>query len=439
MKILASILALFFVMTAKAQSPESWSLAACIQTAFLNSPVLQQNKLNADLSQNQLLQSRMAALPSLQTTLGQNYFWGRAIDPYTNQFSDQSSQSQSLSLNSSVTVFGGMAQRHTIKQNQFLAQATQLDIRQSQDQLSLAVLVAYLQVLSADDAIGITEKQLDLSKAQLERTSALVEAGSMAPHALLELKAQLANDELSLITAKNTKKLANLALCQVMNMPLKEINLERLSAADKFMGLYDGTKEQVEEIAIKSFSVIKAADLRIESADWGMNAAKGRMLPTVSAFGSISTRNSTTAPLDFRTQLSANLFKYLGFELSVPIFNGLQNRTRWQNAQIAQKIAKVQATGARLQLSQAIEQAYLTMQTAFSRYQGVSQQARSLEASFESTNTRFNAGNLNVLDFTIAKTNLDRAKMNLIQAQYEYIFRTKVLDFYKGIDFKNNN
>jgi outer membrane protein len=250
---------------------------------------------------------------------------------------------------------------------------------------------------------------------------------------LLDLKSQLAADQLSMISAKNLIKSSYLALCQAMNTPYSEnILLERLSAEDKFMGDYGTSKEQVTNMAEKNLAVIKAADLRIDAANWASTVAKGRLQPSVNMYGNISTRNSTTAPLDFKTQLSANLFKYLGLELTIPIFNGFQNKLRLQTATIGQKMAKVQSEGLRLQLSQAIEQAHLNMQNAHDRYKGLSIQSKALEQAFESTNMRFNAGNLNVLDFTIAKTNLDRAKLNLVQAQYEYIFRTKVLDFYQG-------
>lgn len=431
MKNILFIAFLFIVSATHAQ--ERWSLQGCIATAYRNSPVVEQNQLLAKQNRNALTQSRFALMPTLSASVIQNFFWGRAIDFYTNQFSDQSSRSQGYNLDASINIFSGTSSRNTIIQNGLLAQAAQADIQQSKDQLSILVMGAYLSVLGNEDALLLAQKQVEVTKAQIERSEALVGAGSVAAHVLLDLKAQLANDEMSIISAKNNIKSARLQLLQAMNAPYTtNFTLERLNAAEQLMSQYETSATQISDLAHKNFAIMKAANLRIDATQKGIEIAKGRMLPTVFGYGSVSTRYSTTAPFAYGRQLEGNLFKYLGVQLNIPIFNGYQNRTRWQNAQIAQQIAKAQAKNTSNQLRQAIDLAYINMEQAQDCHKGIEAQAKALAESFEGIESRFSAGNLTILEYTTAKTNMDRAKMNLLQAQYEYLFRTKILDFYQS-------
>lgn len=412
---------------------DKWTLRECVQMAIKNSLTVQQNQLQAQQSQILLTQARMSLIPNTSASLSQGANWGRSIDPTTNQFVTQQLEFQSIDAGASLNLFSGFSAQNNIRQNALSAQAAQQDIQQAKDLLTLNVTLAYLQVLGVEDQLEATRKQADVTRQQVERTATLVEIGTLSPNNLIELKSQLANDELSITSAQNNLRVARLQLLQTMNVPYRaDVQLERNDISQQAVKMYEASSEQIFGQAQQQFAAIKAADLRIQSADKGILTAKGRMYPTFTLNGYLSTRYSNTSPLEYGRQLEANLFKYVSVDVRIPIFNGFQNRARWQTAVVNKKLAEVTSQNTRLQLRQGVETAHVNAEVAIERYKALENQVKMLEETFQSVENRYNAGLLNVLDYNISKTNLDRAKLNLIQAKYESFYRTKVLDFYQG-------
>ncbi|MFN8353558.1 MAG: TolC family protein [Spirosomataceae bacterium] len=424
---------LLLLLPIVSMAQEKWSLQECVQLGITNNLTVQQNQLLAKQSQILHTQSRLSVLPNTSASISQGANWGRSIDPTTNQFVTQQLEFQSVDMGASLNVFSGFSTQNTIKQNALLTQATQQDIQQAKDQLTLNITLAYLQVLSNEDLLEITRKQAEVTRQQIERTQSLVEIGSLSPNNLIDLKSQLANDELSITSATNTLKIARLQLVQLMNVPYKgDFQLERNNLDQQAVRSLEVSAEQIFGQAQSRFAAVKAADLRIQGADKGLLAAKGRMYPTLTLNGYLSTRYSNTSVLEYNKQLEANLFKYVSLDIRIPIFNGFQNRARWQTAVISKQLAEVSSQNTRMQLRQGVETAHVNAEVSLERYRAVEKQVLALEETFQSVENRYNAGLLNVFDYNVAKTNLDRARQNLIQSRYEYYYRTKVLDFYQG-------
>ncbi|MFN8346020.1 MAG: TolC family protein [Spirosomataceae bacterium] len=461
------------------QAQQKYSLQQCITIALENNLQLRQLMLQVQTNQNAVELSKWQRYPTLNFSGNQGLQSGRNIDPFTNQFVEQTVNFSSFQLNTGVSLFNGYQQKNLIKQNGLNLQATMKDVEANRNALIMNVASSFLLVLNNQEQLEFARRQAETTRFQLDRTEKLVKAGSLPQINLYDINSQLANDELSIVNAQNSIETAKLTLKQYMNLPASEtfeveaINLPAPSASTP----YDATLEQVYNAAIKYLPDMEAANLRIESAKTGVEIAKGAKLPSISLGGGLSSSFSSAAPkqrfvgdggdakvvdvpsstkyvtyagftvpiiekitvpsgsiqnFGYLDQLSFNRNASLSLSLRMPIFNGYQVKYRIANAQIQQKNVEYQAQIIRNQVRQTVEQAYYTMLNAAKRYEATAKQIESLELSFKAAEARLNAGAINAVEYNIAKNNLDRSRANLIQAKYEYIFRTKILDFYQS-------
>lgn len=452
-------------------------LEQAIGIALKNNPQIRQADLQVQASTNQYHQSKWQRWPSFNFSASQGFNSGRSIDPYTNQFIQQNIGYNNFNLGAGVTLFNGLQVQNTIRQNGLNAQAAQKDLEARRNDIMLNVALGYLQVLNNQELIEVSKRQVSASEIQVERIQKLVAAGASAEGNLFDIKAQLANDELSLVNAENNLETALLGLRQLMNVPGNEkLELVPYKVADPALKAYDATLQEVYDTAVKMLPQMKAADLRIQAADRAIDIAKGLHLPTLSLNGGVGTNYSSAAPKNrflsdggapsqilsetgdfisidnqnykvlrnvtvpsgafehfgYFNQLDFNRNTSISLGLRIPIFNAFQAKYQVANAKIQKLNSETNGDIVQLQIRQNVEQAYIDMNNAAKRYSATANQVRALEEAFRVAESRFNNGILNSTDYNIAKVNLDKARGNLVQTKYDYIFRTKILDFYMG-------
>lgn len=460
------------------QAQQKYNLQQSITIALENNLQLRQLMLQVQTNQNVFEQSRWQRYPTLNFSGSQGLQSGRNIDPFTNQFVEQTVNFSNFSINTGVNLFNGYQQKNIIKQNQLNVQATQKDVESNRNALILNVASAYITLLNNQEQLEFARRQAETTRLQLDRTDRLVKAGSLSQINLYDIQSQLANDELSIVNAQNNIELAKLTLKQYLNLPASEaFEIEPITLPAPSSAPYNATLEQVYNAAIKYLPDLDAANLRIESAKTGIEIARGAKLPSISLGGGLSSSFSSAAPkqrfvgdggaskvmdvpsatryvsyggfsvpviekvtipsgaiqdFGYFDQLNFNRNASLSLSLRMPIFNGYQVRYRIANAMIQQKNLEYQYQIIQNQIRQTVEQAYYSMVNAAKRYDATSRQIESLELSFKAAELRLNAGAINATEYNIAKSNLDRSRASLIQAKYEFLFRTKILDFYQS-------
>lgn len=419
----------------QAQTP--MSLRNCVETALNNNFDVQQRALQAQSDEANWKQSRLNRFPDLNANLGHDFNQGRNIDPFTNQPVTQSFNSAGYGIGSNVVLFNGFAIHNNIKQNAYTFKAAQMDLQQEKDNLTINVILAYLNVLSSSDQLTQAQNQVQLTLKQVERLQVLDEQGAIKPSDLTDLKGQYANDQLSIIAAQNALVTAKVTLSKLMNvMYNKSLTVEQLDPV-LFADVYNATADSIYEVALKNLALVKAADYRIKSASQAVKVAKGQLYPTLSFGANASTRYSSVAMLNnnkinYTDQLNNNLYYSYGFSMRIPIFNALQQRNRVKQAQIQLKTRELSSVNITTQLNQDINQAYENMSAASDRYKTTMEQVRAYEESFKAANARFQEGVGTPIDYLTAKNNLDRSNINLIIARYDYVLRSKILDYYQG-------
>ncbi len=462
-------LSLVFAANLQAQNNTAkLTLQSCLDLAMANNIPVKQSDLQTQVSSTNLSQAKYNRLPNVAAALSYGINSGRSIDPYTNSYSNQRLSSSNAGLTASVPVFKGFQTNNAIQQASFTYQATKMELQQEKDNLTLNVILSFLQLMNDEDVLQLTKQQMGVTQKQVERLDVLNKEGAIAPAILYDMKGQFASDKLGIINAEKSLEMSKLSLSQYMNIPYKkEMQIDR-EGFDLTITLYAGTADDIYSKAIQDLAMVKAADLRTKAASKGKQVAAAGFYPTLSLFGQLGTNYSSAArtlmstgstdvttsdyvvvggnnlpvvtkqtnyssqKINFTNQYNSNLGTYFGLNLSIPIFSSFQTKTNVRLARLEEKRTGYIAENTRIQLRQAIEQSHLNMTSAYDKYQAVNEQVTAYQESFRAAEIRFNLGALNSVEYLIVKNNLDRATINLTIAKYEYLLRTKVLDFYQG-------
>ncbi len=462
------MLALVISETIAQDSTNSLSLQECVEIAFRQNLELKQAELQSVSSQIDYRQSRQNLLPIVNGIAEHGLNQGRSIDPFTNSYLNQNINYANYGLSGGVVLFSGLVYQQAIKQQRYAYEAAQMDVQQQKDNLTLQIIVAYLQVLSNEDQLVQINRQVELSRRQVERLKILNDEGTITPSEYTDLKGQLANDEVSLVNTKNLLEAAKLQLAQLMNQPYDtNLSLERIEA-ENFLSSYQGDAASIYQVALQQLAIVKGAVLRTQSAEQGLKARKGALWPTLSLNAGLFTNYSNAAStqnllrsediatnnyvlmngakspvfttvdyydqvkIPYSDQFRNNYSTNINLSLRIPILNAMQNRNRISQARLVVQNASYEEKTTKIRLQQAVEQAWLNMSATYNRYNALLNQVAAFEESFRGTEARFNEGVLNSVDYLVAKNNLDRANNNLIIARYEYVLRAKILDYYQG-------
>jgi outer membrane protein len=409
------------------------SLTKAVEIALLNNLNVKSSEVSLRSAQLQLQQSKNNALPNLNANINQSASFGRSINPFTNSFDSRNINYNNLGLNGGVILFNGGQIRNTVLQNDYNLKASQEDLASIKENISLQVVLAYLAILNSEDQLSIAKSQTEITKLQIARTEKLVLAGSLAPSNFLDLKAQLANEESNLVNFQSSLDLNKLTLLQLLNdSSITTIELQRVQVPVPSSSGYETEMDDLFAKAVTIQPLVKAADLRVQSALKGISVAKSSTLPTLSFNASVSANQSNALTMSYFDQLNNTQNKVLTVGLNIPIFTRFANKTRIAQAGLQRENASIEASRARLTLRQNIEQAYVNLNNAAMKYEAGLSQVSALEESFRAAESRFGAGTIDFVSYNLQKTNLDRARLSLVQSKYDFVFRTKILDFYQG-------
>lgn len=449
-----------------ADNSQPWTLPQCIAYAQQHNLSVQQQALNVELSQVNLNQARGNVLPNLNGYASHTYQYGRTIDRFTNTFANSMVLSENFYVTSNVTVFSGLQNYNSIQQNRFNLMASRYQLEQTQNDISMNVASAYLQVLYAQEQLEVSQKQADLTQSQVDRMQKLVDAGASARGTLLDLQAQLATEQVSLVSAQNNVALAYLGLIQLINLDSAEgFSIVKPDLSVQNESILGSSPDLIFQAALKSQASVKKAEADYQSANKGVSIAYGSLSPTLTLQGSIGTGYSgaskditgasyagydttgvttggdyvltpnftyTSVTTPFKDQFNNNVNKSFGVQMNIPIFNRFQVNSSIERAKIQRQSAQLNIDLTHQQLRKNIDQAWADAKAALLKYQAAQKAVDAAQESFRYTEEKFNAGAVNSIDYSNAKNKLAKAQSDLIQAKYDYVFRLKVLDYYQG-------
>jgi len=443
------LIVLLFSLGLSSQAQEAWDLKKCVDYANEHNISLQIKKMDADVQSNNTRQSKFDLLPSLSGGADYGFNYGRTLNS-NNTYSDQNNESGSMSLSSNLTLFEGFNKRNTLKQNELDLKASLQDVEKAKEDLILNITSYYLDILFKKELLQVAKEQLKVTQLQIERTTVLVEAGTLPKGTLMEQKAQAAQEDLTVVSSQNNLDLSLLDLAQLLD--LQEI--EGFDISIPYLPVLNATQSMLdpESVFTNSLGVrpgIKSANLRLESSVKGLSIAKGQRMPSLSMYGFWgSSYSNDQREVDFSQgfedvirsemrlsdQLKLRERKAFGFQLNIPIFNGGIVNRNISNAKINIDRSKLNLENSKNILRKEIQQAHANAIASMKKYFSSETAVSSTEEAFRYTEEKFNLGLVNSVEYNQAKNNLLKAKSNLLQAKYEYIFRTKIIDFYNGVE-----
>ena len=422
---------------------QTWSLEECIRYAIDHNIQIKQQVIQTMYQKNALDLSKLSLLPTLNGQATHNYSFGRALDESTYEFTqNQNIQSNSFYVGGSMNLFNGLQNYNTIQKNKYEVLASELDLQKIKDNISLNIALAYLQILLNNELVQATNNQLMITKQQIEKTKKMVDAGSLAKGNLLQIEAQAASEELQLINTTNQLDISYLNLTQLLELQSPEgfqiITPEiQIDTNSVITGQINEIFTQAEGLRPE----IKSAEMKLAASEFDRKIASGARSPQLSMNHSFSTRYSDIAikpssPLtkySFSEQLNDNINYGVGFSLRIPILNGWQVNKNIANSRLNVENSQYVLENEKKQLYKNIQQSYADAVAALKKYTATVKAMTSMEESFRYTEQKFNVGMVTPVDYNAAKTQLLNTQSDMAQAKYEFVFKTKVLDFYKGI------
>lgn len=469
------IICLFAITTSHAQ--EKWDLQQCVDYALKNNISVRQADIQARIYGLTYQQSKLAQLPTVNMQNSAGYQFGRSIDPTSNSFTTQEILFANHSINIGFDIFNWFSKKNTVASNKYQAEAYLAGAEKARNDIALNVANAYLQILLNAEQINISDVQVKQSIEQVNIVKKQVQAGALPELNQAELETQLANDSSTLITAKANYTLSVLQLKAIMMIPADQPFEVAIPAVESIPieSLAELDPARVYDMAKVNMPQQKINNLNLQAAIKNVAALKGQLYPSLSLFGSLDSRYSNAermytsrsvlgyAPLGkvdvngnsytvttinevpipiarskntYFRQLNTNFGQAVGLGLNIPIFNGGIARTNWKKAQLNVQNVELQKDADALTLKQDIYQAHTNAVAALQKYNASKKGAETSQKAYDFAKKRFDVGLLNTIDLITTQNNLFRAKINLVSAQYDYVFKMKLLEFYKGLGLK---
>lgn len=418
---------------------EKWSLSRCIGYAVENNIQVKQKKLEKENSEIRLHTARMSRLPDLTGSAGQDFYFGRSPSR-TGVYEDQSQSSTSFRVSSSVPVFTGFKISSEIGSARFDLKASVEELNKIREDVALNVTSYYLQALFSKEILHVMQNQLELSRLQLKKTEKMVESGKSSEASLYESRALVANDEMNVTQAENDLSLSLVDLSQLLNLEkaegfnvqepdIESVTLQQTAAlvapADAF------------RYSVENRPSIKSAAYTLESSRYGLKKARSGYYPVLSFGASYGTSHyyaykGNAENMLFAEQMRNNGSETLGFTLSVPLFNRFATRNGVKQARLQISMQELALDNARQKLYKEIEQAYYKAIAAHKKFISSGKSVDAARISFEYEQKKYDAGKSTVFEYSDAKTKYEKSLSEQVQARYDFLFRSKVLDFYNG-------
>lgn len=430
------------LLTLGAQSQSAWTLRKCIEYAIDNNIEIKQQDLAVKGAEVDLNSSKNGRLPDLSGSANQGFNFGRSPNPTTGIREAQTASLTNFTISTSVPLFTGFRLQNQIKANEQTLNAAMAGLNKAKENMELQIASYFLDVLFKKEILKVFKEQVYLTQKQVDRTIILVETGKVAQSQLYDIKAQLAKDELNVTTSDNDLQLSLLNLAQALNLQTFDnfdIEAPKLTETvmveDVLAGLVK--PDAVYMQAVQTRPHVKEAEFNVESTKRALKVAQAGYWPTLSfgasygnSFAHVYGSGSTNASIS--DQLRENYNMQLGFNLSVPIFDRFQTRNQVRQAHLNIENQQLILENVKLALFKEIQQAYQNATASQAKFISTEKAYEASAESFKYAEERYQIGKTSVFEYNEAQTRLISSKSEQIQAKYDFVFRSKILDFYQG-------
>ena len=433
MTILSSFI-LAFAMTQAVETPPTdhpWSLQECTEWALEHNLTVASQSLSVESSRIEKNTADMAWLPSVNGSASENWSFGRGIGG-NNTYESGNSASTSFNLGANMTLFDGLATPRRMQLAKLNLEAATADLEKARNDIRVQVAQAYVQILYNYEIADVARGQLSIDSLQVARLEGLMDNGKASAAELSQQKASLAQSQVTLIQAENNVRSALLALAQLLELPeWEKFSVQRPQVK---MEEYEiGLPDIVFIDALSQRPEIRAEQLRLDGAAKQVQLAQAVYSPSLSLSGGMGTNYySTFSSKGFWDQLSNNFSQYVGVSLSIPIFNKFSTRNQVRTAKLHQQTQALQLRRTEQALYKDIQQAWNSAIAARAKWEASESAAVAAQDAFELMQAKYENGKATLTEFNESRSRLAKAQSDAVQATYEYLFQTRLVEFYRG-------
>jgi len=423
---------LFTLLPLNAQQP--WTLEQCIDYAVTHNISIKQYENRQRQQELQLSTARNNRLPDLNASASENFSFGRGLTS-DNTYTNTNTSSTSFSLGTSIPLLTGNRIPKNIELSRLNLEASTQDLEKAKNDIRVQVAQQYVQVLYDMEISGVARRQVAIDSAQIARLESLFKLGRASEAEVAQQRAALAQSQLTVTQADNNTQLALLSLSQLLELPSPEgfSISSTIVAADSSKATPSPDAIYAEALALRP--EIQAEKLRLKGADANIDIARSSLFPSLSfsaGLGSNYYKTSGFPADDFAKQMKNNFSQYLGFSLSVPIFNRFSIRNNIRSAKIDRENQLLALDNTKKQLYKEIQTAYYNTVTSRQKLQSSEEAYRSSKMAFSLMQAKYEVGKATSTEFNEARANLLKTESDLTQARYEYLYQTALIQFYRG-------
>ncbi len=442
MKNYSALIGFLFVCLSVSGQNKKWTLRECINYALENNITVKQAENTLLINDQDIIASKGQFLPSVSGSMGQRMSIGFGIDQTTNEVVNNNTiHSFNYNLGINQNIFNGFRTLNLYKQSFLNQKINNLELARIKDDISLNVVNAYLNILFNKENLQTAMSQYSFSEKQLKQVKGLVDAGVQPKASFFDAEATLSRDVQQVTIAENNVDLALLNLSQLLQIEYGGFDVAIIDIGNPASELLYSDIKPILNFALQNRVEIKIAEKNIENAELNTEISRSGYLPSVNfgyGFGSVwsESKNDFVKQAFFR---ELDLFKghNLNLNVSIPIFSRFQNKTAVAKSKIQEDNSKLSLDQAKLNLESNIQRAFTDAKAAFKAFEAAKKSLAAQDLSFRNTEERYNIGTMNNFELEQARIQLINAEASLINAKYDFVFKTKVLDFYMGKPLTN--
>ena len=435
MKKVLLLFLIFHFSFSTAEAQKQWTLRQCTEYAISHNLSIKQKDNQCRKQELQLSTAKNSRLPDLSGSVSESFSFGRGLT-IDNTYTNRSTSSTSFSLGTSIPLFTGFQIPNNIKLNQLNLEAATQDLEKAKNDIRMQVAQAYVQILYDMEIADVAVRQVEIDSMQVARLQAFLENGKASGAELSQQKATLAQSQLTSTQAQNNLHLSILALTQLLELPTPDgFSVVRPNVPSNLNIPINPNQIYQESLLFKP--EVKAEQLRLDASEKSIKIAQSALYPTLSLSGGLQSNYYKVSgmPADgFMSQLKNNFSQYIGLNLNIPIFNRFSTRNNIRSARIDWENQQLQLDNVKKSLYKEIQQVYYNAVAAQAKYESSEVARQSSEDAFTLTQAKYENGKANITEFNEAKNRFLKAESDLVQARYEYLYQTSLLDFYRGKD-----
>lgn len=417
-----------FTVALKAQEEsQKWTLRSCLDYAIENNIQLKKSRVNELSGLEDTERAKAQLFPSLSASVTQGY-----VNYPSSDVDKNNSYSGNYSINANWTVFDGGQRNKAIKQQKLQNEMDKLSTEQGEDDIQIAIVQTYMQVLYAMESVRINENTVETSKAQRDRAEELYKAGSISLVDFSQLESQYSTDKHQLVVAQTSLDNYKLQLKQLLELDITqdiELSLSDIEETWVLAPLPD--KQVIYTTSLAVMPQIKSSELSLENAELEKQKAKASYWPTISMNAGVGTGHLSGTNYSFGNKIWNNFNESFGITIKIPIFTNRENKTAYNKAKLAITISQLELINSQKELLKTVEGIYLDATSAQSQYLSAKERLSYVQQSFKLTEEQFFLGMKNTLEMLTEKNNLLSAQQEVLQSKYMAIMSIQLLNIYQ--------